>query len=76
MKKGNMYRSLITILIMAALVIAVSGCTKSSSPTEITPNPFTTVWSPVGADHMVTISGDSAGHFVGEESYFTLKLAI
>ena len=24
---------------------------------------------------MVTISGDSAGHFVGEESYFTLKLA-
>jgi hypothetical protein len=62
------------VLIIFTLMLGVVGCNTEPSPQTNTPhNPFTVVWGP-GKDHVVTFTGDSIGHDVGEPSEFTLKL--
>ena len=74
MKKKNILKSLIAMVVSAFLVLTAVGCQAEPAPKpEIAPDPFTSVWGP-GGEHIVTFSGDSAGHFAGEESEFILKL--
>jgi len=73
MKKKNVLTSLITVILGASLVLIAVGCQAEPAPEkEIPPDPFTSVWGP-GGEHVVTFSGDSADHFTGEQSEFTLE---
>ena len=74
MKKRTVLASLIALLSMVVLVLGVGGCQQEpAAQPEISPDPFTVVWGS-GKEHVVTFSGDSAGHIAGKESQFTLKL--
>jgi hypothetical protein len=64
----------LVLIIISALMLGVIGCSQEPSPQPGTPhNAFTVVWGP-GRDHVVTFTGKSIGHDVGEPSEFTLKL--
>ncbi len=64
---------LLAMLGIITLLVVASGCSGGPAGAEVPPDPFTAVWGP-GTDHIVTFSGDSAGHKAGEKSVFTLKL--
>ena len=63
-----------TILSIVLLFVMTTSCkTNAPAQREVAPDPFTVVWG-AGKDHVVTFSGDSAGHVAGEISEFTLNL--
>jgi hypothetical protein len=62
-----------TVVALAIVSAAAVGCREPAIPPEVPPNPFTSVWG-LGEKHVVTFSGDSAGHIAGAASEFTLEL--
>jgi len=73
-KPGIVLIRLLVLFTLVALVMLAGGCKSEPSPQpEIAPDPFTVVWGPE-RDHVVTFSGNSAGHVAGRTSEFNLRL--
>ncbi len=63
-----------TIVVVVVVVVALLiGRSEPAVAPDVPPSPFTSVWG-LEDKHVVTFSGDSAGHIPGEESEFTLEL--
>jgi len=63
----------LTVIAVIVVVVVVVGAREPTTPSVTPPSPFNMVWGLVD-QHVVTLSGDSAGHIAGEESEFTLEL--
>lgn len=60
------------VVVIAIVLALLFGGREPAVAPDVPPNPFRMVW---GLERqVVTFSGDSAGHFAGEESEFTLAL--
>jgi hypothetical protein len=73
MRKIKFIPLILLLIAAAALGLTAGGCNTGQN-TQIPPDPFSVVWGP-DTEHVVTFSGNSAGHFAGETSEFTLKLS-
>ncbi len=63
----------ITVIVVIVVVAVIVGARDPGTPPVIPPSPFNITWG-LGEKHVVTFSGDSAGHIAGGQSEFILEL--